>query len=163
MAKVLTIVRKPCAFLARRRGRKLAEDCEAFLSGRYLQSVVRDHGWAEPWVWLSTLAHGDRQAVEALAQDRTSAPDDGTAFGRYLAREVLAVLDHHQVSLENLQRRALVPVELAWRATGTTWGPKGLTGAVLAELERAAMSLPPGPPAPSGTYSDKQRERGKGQ
>jgi hypothetical protein len=127
---------------------ELVAECEAFLSGRYLYRCGGRRGRLPAWVWMSTLAHGDRADIEALA-DAGTGPRNETGPAQYFARQVLSVVDVQGLSLRSLQRELLVPLELTCDASDSARTSRSLCTRLLLALRRAgAMGEPPpdGPP-----------------
>lgn len=102
---------------SRRRQRRarceIANECEAFLAGRYHELLLGNHHQALPaWALINPLAHADYTDLKRLA-DSSPGPDDSMAFLSYLAEEVLLHTDGDDVSLQRIQHDALVPLELS--------------------------------------------------
>ncbi len=97
-------------------GPQLVRECEAFLSGRLAEEMELTEQPVPAWAWLNMLAHGNIRQMRAMAGGALVRPIAGLeAWQRglgFLAREVLAVLDEHRCSVEDLQRQVLVPLEL---------------------------------------------------
>ena len=115
----------------------LVNECEAFINGRYLFGLTRQHGQLPPWVWLNTLAHGDRADIEVLAEAGTGSTEE-MAAARYFAREVLATADLPGLNLQVLQRELLVPIELRYGTSNSSSLTKMLCTTLLMDLRRAA-------------------------
>lgn len=96
----------------RRKG-EIAQECEAFVSGRYHEIGLRCHRKAPPgWVWVNALAHAERAELQRLAA-LSSTRDDRLGFLSYLADEVLLSAGPDDVTLLRIQRDTLMPFELA--------------------------------------------------
>jgi hypothetical protein len=121
---------------ATEQGPGLVAECEAFLAGRYLSSCAGQGGRLPAWVWLSTLAHGNRADIEALA-DGEAGLLDGPGPAQYFARQLLDIADMHRSSLRSLQRELLVPLELSCDGTDSTRMTKLLYTQLLLALRRA--------------------------
>jgi hypothetical protein len=90
---------------------RLVEEAEAFLGGRLIEETA---DWWQPlpgWVLLNVLAHARRGDIGRLTDGRR-----GWALA-YLAEEVLEAAPT-RARLAELQRGALVPLELALMADG---------------------------------------------
>lgn len=126
------------------RGRsRVAEECEAFVTGRYYEIVGRCEE-APSWVWLNAVAHADRADLERLA-GWSGYSDRRLAGLSYLAVEVLSTCDHLHLSLGRAQHEVLVPFELELATTaGRRSDPAGLIAAVRSRLETAAGTSRPG-------------------
>jgi len=105
-----------------RRGKDLAEESAAFLSGRYAEYLEIRHRPVPDWAWLSVLAHGSRQQLRALVDEnvygrgtRTTTTAWWQAVG-FLAGEILFQRD--EGDLDELRRSVLVPLELEMMASG---------------------------------------------
>jgi hypothetical protein len=92
----------------------LTEEAEAFLAGRLVQRWHDEWLMVPAWGWITVLAHGGPGEIAALVEDTTYwAPSEkawAPALG-FLAREIMARV-HDPTALQELQRQALVPVEL---------------------------------------------------
>ncbi|HZT64490.1 MAG TPA: hypothetical protein VFA11_01750 [Acidimicrobiales bacterium] len=119
-------------------------EAEALLAGRFCEHAVA-RGWAIPsWAWLNRVAHADPGELERLAANGPrrlpagqAAPDWRAALAA-IARDVLDAADGEPEVLSLLQRRALVPLELALMAAEER-GSAGVTPVMLARLSQAAM------------------------
>jgi len=119
--------------------RELVDECEAFVSGRYLQYLNGDRRSVPEWAWLNVLAHGGEGDIRALAVGRPPRSSLHDATWRcalvFLAREVLSEVTRRGGTLLDLQRSILVPLELEF-ATADIWSlrPAHVVGAVLTAL-----------------------------
>lgn len=127
-------------------GLGLAEDCEAFLAGRYAEHL-QDLGCPVPtWAWLNGLAHGDRARLESLAGGRLTQlgwPRTGLRLAgtwpsavAFLAGEILDLVRSGRAELSQLQHRVLRPLEEdVWcRPEQHPHQPNQLVSSVLADL-----------------------------
>jgi hypothetical protein len=121
-----------------REGPELVQECEAFLAGRYLFRRKRQPARVPPWIWLSTLAHGDRSDIEALAGAKGGMGRE-MAAASYLARELLVSIDSYGLDLRSLQRSLLIPLEVHGDGAESPWATKRVCTSVLAELKRARL------------------------
>ncbi|HEX2851439.1 MAG TPA: hypothetical protein VHN98_12835 [Acidimicrobiales bacterium] len=118
-------------------GASVAEECEAFLSGRFVEDIV---GAADvpPWAWLNALAHGTLADVERLARDEGAACAPWRHVQRRIAIEVLGLARGDAQRLQALQTcLTAVELDVATRPGGATT-PAALLGSVLARLEGPA-------------------------
>ncbi len=99
----------------------LADECEAFLAGRYPHHLFASGAAIPPWAWLNPLAHAQPGALVAIARHQ---PDPGEsiatwsgAIGR-LASEILELTGQDRIALRRLQLNLLVPLELRLAAGG---------------------------------------------
>jgi hypothetical protein len=108
----------------KRRGRHLARECEAYLSGDYAQYLDRRDRRIPNWSWISLLAHARPEQFRSLSmrtggstrlQKRAEAWWQAVAF---LAAEVLSRADDDNEELEDLRRSILLPLELKDLSTG---------------------------------------------
>lgn len=91
---------------------ELVAECEAFLSGSY-GSYLADRCREIPaWVWINGLAHGNEAELRRAAARSNDRGDPGSLIVA-LAREILMAADERNVTLKALQRRTLIPLELA--------------------------------------------------
>lgn len=122
--------------------RELAEeliaDCEAFLAGRYAEHLEARGRRVPAWAWVNLLAHGtgdELAAARHLVQDGTDPRSQWRAARAFLAREVLEAAVAAGTTLDDLQRRVLIPLELelmGWPAA--LWGPRHVVLRVLGVL-----------------------------
>lgn len=107
---------------------RLVHECEAFLSGRLAEELEDRQQPVPAWAWMNMLAHGTPRQLRSMAYEglggaftTVDAWERGLCF---LAREVLAMAEERGCTVEELQRRALVPLELemtrdvGWVETG---------------------------------------------
>jgi hypothetical protein len=97
----------------------LVAEAERFLNGHYLDDAFATSREIPGWVWLSTLAHGDAEALldaeSWLASGRPVRSEYDT-WGRVLqllAREIRSMTETTTCTLAEIQRELLVPLELA--------------------------------------------------
>jgi hypothetical protein len=107
------MMRKRTKSARRRRSAEteLSEECSAFLCGSYREYLDMCGRSIPAWAWVNVLAHGSRDDIEIVA---TMSSDDGTPEGLIgeCATAVVAALENGE-SLVGLQRKTLVPLELA--------------------------------------------------
>lgn len=123
---------------------ELVAACEAFLAGRSAEHLAARRLRVPPWAWINLLAHGSADAIEA-ARRTDVAVADATAPWRAaradLAREVLEAAAAAGTSLDDLQRRVLVPLEfelMRWPAA--LWDPRHVVLRVLSVLRHPSGS-----------------------
>ena len=87
---------------------ELGDECDAYLTGRYLE-YARRHGLTlSGWMWLNEIAHGSPDTL-ASAASRGGRPGwDGTTA--VLARALAAATASTEVG--SIQRTVLIPLEL---------------------------------------------------
>jgi len=109
----------------------LAEECEAFLAGRWADCRRTQDRPLPPWAWLNQAAHADvgrlREAAGRPADKTSRRGDDIQAV---LARAVLAASAPDD--LVRLQREVLVPLEL--HLMGAVLSPRRAVELVTAAL-----------------------------
>jgi hypothetical protein len=113
----------------------VADECEAFLAGRYVE-LTRAMGWRVPaWAWLNDLAHGSPRVVRRLAAGRRSRGRRSrwTAIVDELAATVVPP-GADDAAVADLQRDVLVPLELAVAESGEPATPADLAAVVDREL-----------------------------
>jgi len=96
-----------------------ADECEAFLAGRWA-GVRQDSTRALPvWAWLNPIAHGDLEQVRTIAAviNPVSGPERLQAV---VAQAVLSAVPAGE--LGTVQREVLVPLEL--RLMGASASPR---------------------------------------
>jgi hypothetical protein len=96
-----------------------ADECEAFLAGRWAETREDTTRPLPMWAWLNPIAHGDLEQVRALAAvvDPPSGPERLQAA---VAQAVLGALP--ATELPRVQREVLVPLEL--RLLGSPTSPR---------------------------------------
>lgn len=115
-------------------GESLVAESEAFLNGTLAEHLV-DHVQVVPaWAWMNLLAHGTETYVRAAAITFVARGWPGAR--RFLAGELVDLLESGHGPLETLQRTALVPLELelASLPAAARWSPAQLVEVVLAVL-----------------------------
>jgi len=114
----------PCARITTNR---LAEECEAFLSGGLVEHIESRR--APVWTWTNLLAHGTEE--ELRAESFASSSDEWRKARAYLASSLLALASTCG-PLEEIQKRVLIPLELelAARPEVEAWEPRGWASAV---------------------------------
>ena len=122
------------------------EASEKLLEGRVLPDLKpgADH---PHWVWINTLAHADEPDLEEIALSRDQDDDDAEvrvqrAVLRLLSRELLAGARRGNVTVRELQRTVVIPIEL--QALNSRKTPASLVRLVRAGLEGAIKDLQPG-------------------
>lgn len=110
--------------------------CEAYLSGRYTDWLAERGEPVPGWAWVNRLAHGSRRDIaEAAAAD--GSVDEREQLVTELARKIESTAHSADISLIDLQRSTLIPLESRLRAVFGSAVPK--TGAELAAWVRAAL------------------------
>ena len=127
--------------------RELVELAEGFLRGALPGRAGPRAKRLPPWAWVSALAHGGRGTLEELAcrqGDRDVAAGWARAVG-FLAGEALDVAGPGDDRLAELQRRVLVPAELAFldqAAEDRAPEPERFVAGVLPAIERERRARP---------------------
>src|ERR1700722_18691722 len=106
----------------RQQMKELVLECDLYLSGYYAEYLNARNRPVPTWAWLSVLAHGSSEQLRPIAiQDRPAGrlPTKRQLWWQaigFLAGEIVA---HHDddVSLDELRRSVLVPLELTWLTT----------------------------------------------
>lgn len=98
----------------------IAEDCEAYLSGTYLDRILRRRATVPTWAWLNPLAHRD---LPALAELAATMPGDGPVWSManavaWLAREIVGQVGDDAAALHRLQHDVLIGLESDLAAHG---------------------------------------------
>jgi hypothetical protein len=132
---------------ARSGGRTLVADSEAFLSGHFAERMGARSATVPVWAWTNLLAHGAEGELRRTARTlpRPRAHDSIWEKARaYLADDILQMVGH-DVSLAEVQRQVLVPLELELAALSDadSWQPQDLVVAVDAALEAHHRSRRP--------------------
>jgi hypothetical protein len=124
---------------------RLITDTEEFFAGTYAEHLRRHHEQVPGWARLNTLAHGELSDVRFLR--RSLAARKAAAFAdwheetwrkaeRTLAGEVLEIVRSDADTLARVQRRILVPLELALMNSEAAGG---LSVAQLLDSTRSAL------------------------
>ena len=120
-------------------GEALATECASFLDGSFAEHLAGLLQVVPPWAWMNLLAHGTEAEVRRAATTFVARGWPGAR--RFLAGELVDLVESGHGPLERLQRSALVPLELELATLPWTagWTPAQLVAAVLAVLpERSA-------------------------
>ena len=96
---------------------ELAAECEAFLTGTFVDLLHDRCDRAPVWTWLNDAAHGSRERLCALAASDV-AGDVEVVTRTTISRAVLCACDDRD--LVELQRTDLIPLELAIAGTELT-------------------------------------------
>lgn len=91
----------------------VAEECGAFLTGRYPDYLGSRTDRIPMWARLNPLCHQGEEGVVALARGRISGDQTWAAATAYLAEEVLCAAARYGTTVEDIQRSVLVPLELS--------------------------------------------------
>lgn len=93
----------------------LAEECEAFLAGHWVDYLAAQGTPIPTWGWVNHPAHATedelRDTARALEPPRRHA-DPWSQATSFLALELLDVAAERAVDVSELQRSCLVPLEL---------------------------------------------------
>jgi len=93
-------------------------ECDAFLAGTMAVEASRRGQSPLHWHWLNLLAHGSEEQVRALAGERLPAEPTTLHEAKwyaalsFLAGQMLDVVGAGGLTLAELQRSVLVPLEL---------------------------------------------------
>ena len=123
---------------------ELTVECESLLAGRYADYLCSHGRWAPPWTWVNALAHRSTSELTALAggegrprTDDTPGTDRWRQAVAFLAEDVLSQMQRSGISLDQLQRTRLIPLELELcRHPGQCIDPGQLAGLVMAVVRR---------------------------
>jgi hypothetical protein len=114
----------------------LVEESQAFLDGRYAELAASSGETRVPvWAWMNLLAHGTEAELRVTASQLlvTQGWRQARAF---VAGEVIDVIDAGLMSLSQVQRDILVPLELDVLScqTANQWTPAQLVSGLLGVL-----------------------------
>lgn len=123
---------------------ELTLECEALLAGRYADYLCSHGRWAPSWTWVNALAHCSAPELNVLAGgDGEPGVDDPPGTGPWrralavLAEDVLGQIEVRGVTLDQLQRTRLIPLELELcRNPDRCTDPGELAGVVMAIVRR---------------------------
>lgn len=115
--------------------KQLVKECEAFVNGEFAETCQADGGHVPRWAWINLLAHGTADDLRREARTPV-AGDEWHRTRSVVAAAVIARVDAGGVSLAELQRTVLVPLELHAISTplSALWSPRQLLVRVLAAL-----------------------------
>ena len=153
-------------FFGRFSGKRVARQCEqlveesaGFVMGRLPGCLAEDHQPIPTWARINPLAHGDETTLHEIAANR---PSDSTLSERewrkalsYLASEVELSRAHAGVSLLEVQREVLIPVELSLvkePCDGVGTGPRDVVRSVVHALEKYRSGWLLAKPAPPTSH-----------
>jgi len=131
---------------SRQQMKELVHESDLYLSGSYAEYLDTRNRPVPTWAWLSALVHGSSEQLRSLAMR-----DDlgGRLLTRrmlwwqaigFLAGEILANHDDN-VSLDELRRSVLVPLELTWLTTDHGYlHPRELVRTVIGALDQHQKS-----------------------
>ncbi len=102
--------------------KELAEESEAFLSGRLAELLGSTHKPVEAWAWLNQVAHAEPERLQAIVA-KAHRPYFNLRLGglrsrrwrwavAQVASDLLSLANERPRALRHLQTRALVPLEL---------------------------------------------------
>lgn len=104
-------------------GRELVRECEAFLTGRYVEHVLDRGDHVPTWAWTNLLAHAEadqlRCPAKSFSVNWVELLEPWLQARAYLAGEILDAANR-EGSLSRVQRRMLVPLELRLAADPAT-------------------------------------------
>ena len=126
--------------------RELVAECGAFFAGRYAQYLESKGRSVPQWVWLNVLAHGGPDDVDALVRGDFVwlGCSDATVWHdalSFLAQELLDQSVRQNLSLAELQRLTLVPVELELAGLrAPSMDPNAFVGRVRSAIARHPSS-----------------------
>jgi hypothetical protein len=103
-----------------RQARDLTDECEALLRGGLVEYLQAEGRWTPPWAWVNALAHGSVDDLVRWAEGGVDHADDPSlsdaagwrAVLSFLAGDILSRVGAGGTTLEELQRSALIPLEL---------------------------------------------------
>jgi len=115
---------------------ELAEECEAYLRGEYVEWCTAHEQPVPTWAWLNLLAQGSEEQLRAETVHHVVGEEHGARA--YVAGEIVDLIDAGVIDLTDLQRHELVPLELDLIACpgARWWHPTDLLSAVLDALPR---------------------------
>lgn len=123
----------------------LGLECAMFLAGEYCSYLESEGRPVPAWAWVNTLAHGSETDLHQLV---TGPRRDGSPSGMVsrIATHVLGLLEDEDVSLSDLQRRTLIPLEMALGEApglGVPLNSAELGRAIMFALSSGLAPLPP--------------------
>lgn len=118
----------------------LTLECEALLGGRYAEYLCSQGRPAPPWTWVNALAHRSEAELTALAGGDSHRTPDALQWGQalaFLAEDVVSQVQRSGITLGQLQRTRLIPLELELsRNPDRCTDPGQLAGLVMAVVRR---------------------------
>lgn len=96
----------------------IGAECEAFVTGRYVEHLAAHQIPVPAWTWLNLLAHGTMEDLRLddsrlTARDHRS-PNDAElwrAARSYLSGEILELVESSNTSLRRIQAATIRPTE----------------------------------------------------
>lgn len=130
---------------------ELVRECESLLAGRYADYLCSHGRWPAPWTWVNALAHASAPELAAIAGDEGQRGIDDTPGAHqwrralsFLAEDVLRQVAVRGITLDDLQRTRLIPLELELcRNPDRCTDPGQLAGLVMAVVRRRPSSRRP--------------------
>ena len=126
-------------------GELLANETEAYLSGRLVEYYLERGTVVPAWAWLNAVAH--RNDAQLAAMVMAGRPERvPLEMGRWydarltLAVVVLDIARYSHEDISELQQEALIPLEIA--LAGAPLAPQGLVERAVAALHRGVFGAP---------------------
>ncbi len=123
----------------------LGLECAMFLAGEYAGYLESEGRPVPAWAWVNRLAHGTEGDLRTLAGGPKRDGSPGGMISR-IASHVLDLLESDDVSLPDLQRRALIPLEMALGETPGSGVPLSSAELGRAIMHALSIGLSPLPP-----------------
>ena len=120
----------------------VADECESFLSGAYVDHLLDLDREVPPWAWINLIAHASPERIAALAREDTSPSSVRSDYRawriviRSIAENVLAAANKTATPIEEIQSVTLMPIEFALMANPV--GPRTTLRVVEHALKRSA-------------------------
>jgi hypothetical protein len=96
-------------------GRGLGDECEAFLAGEWAEYRLARGQVVPPWAWLNRVAHAPANGLVLAIRIPSSAreTDEWTRLRTCVVESLFRQAEENRMTVTELQRAALVPIELA--------------------------------------------------
>jgi hypothetical protein len=97
----------------------LADECESFLNGAYIEHLLDHDSEVPAWAWINAIAHAAPDRIAELANESSiprSKRADYRAWQvviRAIAEEVMEAADGRPSDVEQIQVLTLMPLEFA--------------------------------------------------
>ena len=123
----------------------LGDECEAWLAGTWAEYLAGRGEPAPRWAWLNQVAHASEKAVRAMTRLPAVSNDEWFRLRGCVAESLIKEAAEKRVSVAELQRSVLLPIEDALFHDETLYrfGNPELMVRILAALHHP--SAQPGP------------------
>jgi hypothetical protein len=121
----------------------VADECESFLAGEYVDRLLDLDREIPAWAWVNTIAHAAPGRVAELANETSMPPSMRADYRawmtviRAIAEDVLVAATDSATTVEEIQALTLMPIEFALMSNPV--GPRTTLRVVEHALKRSAQ------------------------